>query len=271
MTVEGNAVSLRPGCRAGQLVHLLIRHNRAGHTHAEQQGLRMLQTTRRESLILSRGPAAWIAAAMIGFAAGPASAQQTAVVPADQAAILEAADEARSMGEAEAPIRIVEISDFECPFCAQFYSETFHAVDSLYIQTGIARYLWISFPNSRHPRAWPAIEAAFCAGAAGRFWEMHHVLFEKQAEWLATADLNALLITYATGIGIDEASFRECLRNDLTAPLQVSDYDAALRSGITSTPFFVVGDSIAIRGAVSAERFQAAVDSLLTARGLPLP
>ncbi|MEE8487770.1 MAG: hypothetical protein V3S56_06340, partial [Gemmatimonadota bacterium] len=78
----------------------------------------MLQTTRRENLMLTRGLAAWIAAAMIVFAAGPASAQQTAVVPADQAAIVEAADKARSMGEAEAPIQIVEISDFECPFCA---------------------------------------------------------------------------------------------------------------------------------------------------------
>lgn len=231
----------------------------------------MQETTRLQGSNRTRRLSAWISAAMIVFAAGSAPAQQTAVVPADQAAILEAADAARSRGDENAPIRIVEISDFECPFCAQFYNETYRAVDSLYIQTGIARYLWISFPNSSHPRAWPAIEASFCAGAAGRFWEMHDVLFEKQAEWLATADLNALLVTYATSIGIDEASFRECLRNDLTAPLQVSDYDAALRSGITSTPFFVVGDSIAIRGAVTPERFQAAVDSLLTARNLPLP
>lgn len=231
----------------------------------------MPQATLLDRRCPSRGVTACITATMIVLAAQVAPAQQTAVVPADQPAILEAADEARSMGEADAPIRIVEISDFECPFCAQFYHETFRAIDSLYIKSGIARYLWISFPNSRHPRAWPAIEAAFCAGAAGRFWEMHDVLFEKQDEWLAVADLNALLIRYAVDIGIQESSFRECLRNDLTAPLQVSDYDAALRSGITSTPFFVVGDSIAIRGAVSAERFQAAVDSLLTARGLPLP
>ncbi len=231
----------------------------------------MPQTTRLERPRLTRGATACFTAAMIVLTAQPAPAQKTAVVPADQAAILEAADEARSMGAADAPIQIVEISDFECPFCAQFYNETFRAVDSLYIKSGIARYLWISFPNSRHTRAWPAIEAAFCAGAAGRFWEMHDVLFENQDEWLAVTDLNALLIRYAVGIGIEESGFRECLRNDLTASLQVSDYDAALRSGITSTPFFVVGDSIAISGVVSAERFRAAVDSLLAARGLPLP
>ncbi|TFG62480.1 MAG: hypothetical protein E4H28_07605, partial [Gemmatimonadales bacterium] len=202
----------------------------------------MQQSTRLDNRSRSLGLAARYATAMIVIAAAPASAQQAAVVPADQTAVLEAADAARSMGAVDAPIRIVEISDFECPFCAQFYNETFRAVDSLYIKSGIARYLWISFPNSNHPRAWPAIEAAFCAGGAGKFWEMHDVLFERQDEWLAEEDLNALLIQYAAGIGIDEASFGECLRNDVTSPLQVSDYDAALRSGITSTPFFVVGD-----------------------------
>lgn len=201
--------------------------------------------------------------------AGEAVAQ--AVVPTDQAAVLEAADASRSRGSADAPIRIVEISDFECPFCAQFYNDSYRAVDSLYVQSGIARYLWVSFPNSRHARAWPAIEAAFCAGAAGRFWEMHDLLFERQDEWVDAGDLNATLVGYGVEVGIDEASFAQCLRDDLTAPLQVSDYDAALRSGISSTPFFVVGDSIAINGVISAEDFRTAVDSLLVVRGLPTP
>ena len=219
---------------------------------------------------LSRGVASsWFAVVLL--TAQPVTAQQAAVVPGDQTEVLEAADRSRSRGADDAPIRIVEISDFECPFCAQFYHESYRVVDSLYVQSGIARYLWISFPNSSHAKAWPAIEGAFCAGAAGKFWEMHDVLFERQDEWLAAGDLNTVLIGYAVEIGVEESSFRECLRNDVTAPLQVSDYDAALRSGITSTPFFVVGDSIAIRGAVSAERFRAAVDSLLTARGLPTP
>jgi protein-disulfide isomerase len=212
-----------------------------------------------------------LAAIALGLVSARAATAQQAVVPSDQTAVLEAADASRSRGAADAPIRIVEISDFECPFCAQFYNESYRVIDSLYVASGIARYLWVSFPNSSHPRAWPAIEAAFCAGAAGKFWEMHDLLFERQDEWLAVSDLNATLVSYGAGVGIDEASFAECLRNDITAPLQVSDYDAALRSGISSTPFFVVGDSIAINGAVSAGDFRAAVDSLLVARGLPTP
>ena len=212
-----------------------------------------------------------LAAIAAGLVSARAATAQQAVVPSDQTAVLEAADAARSRGSADAPIRIVEISDFECPFCAQFYNESYRTIDSLYVASGIARYLWISFPNSRHPRAWPAIEAAFCAGAAGKFWEMHDLLFERQDGWLAASDLNTTLISYGVEVGIERDGFAECLRNDITAPLQVSDYDAALRSGISSTPFFVVGDSIAINGAVSASDFQAAVDSLLVARGLPTP
>ncbi len=198
-------------------------------------------------------------------------AQEPYVVPSDQEVVLLRADRARVKGDSAAPIRIVEISDFECPYCGQFYFESARIIDSLYVQSGIARYLWISFPNSTHPRAWPAVEAAFCAGAAGRFWAMHDILFERVDQWKTAVDPVGLFEQWAVEIGIDRESYGLCLRNDVTAPLQVADYDSALRSGITSTPFFVVGDSLAIRGTVSVERFRSAVDSVLTARGLRTP
>ncbi|MFW6084686.1 MAG: DsbA family protein [Gemmatimonadota bacterium] len=200
-----------------------------------------------------------------------APASDPAVVPTGQRDILEAADAARRKGADDAPLRIVEISDFECPYCAEFHDDAWPMVDSVYVRGGYARYLWISFPNSNHPRAWPAVEAAFCAGAAGRFWEMHDVLFDRQEEWTEADDPHLRFVDYAGRIGVDRESFAACLRNDQTAPLQVSDYESAIRSGITSTPFFVVGDSVAVRGAVPAERFRAVVDSVLDARGLPGP
>lgn len=220
-----------------------------------------------------------VLAAGLTVAAAPASAQEgigpagagPAAVPSDQSAVLEAANLARQMGDPDAPIRIVEISDFQCPFCARYHEQTWPLVDSLYVRSGIARYLWVSFPNSRHSRAWPAVEAAFCAGAAGRFWPMHDILFETREEWSEAEDPVALFLGYAARAGVEEDSFAACLRNDQTAPLQVSDYDSALRSGISSTPFFIVGDSLAIQGAVPPERFRAAVDSVLAARDLPLP
>jgi len=216
----------------------------------------------------------WRAVALIlslGWPSTGAAQEGGVVVPAEQNVVLERADRARSKGQAAAPLRIVEISDFECPYCAAFYREAHRAIDSLYVQSGIARYVWISFPNSAHPRAWPAIEAAFCAGAAGRFWEMHDILFERQNEWIGASDPNALFVEWAGASGIDRASFAACLRNDQTAPLQVRDYESAMRAGVTSTPFFVVGDSVAIRGAVPLETFRSAVDSVLVLRGLTPP
>jgi protein-disulfide isomerase len=227
----------------------------------------------RRKIVRAIGAAAAVAAVL----AAPtprvpaAAAQETTAVPADQAVILERADRARAKGDTAAPIRIVEISDFECPYCARFHRESSRTLDSLYVRTGKARWLWISFPNSTHPRAWPAIEAAFCAGAAGRFWAMHDVLFERREEWTRAPDPNASFLGYAREIGVDADGFADCLRNDQTSPLQLADYESALRSGITSTPFFVVGDSVAIRGAVSTERFRSAVDSVLAARGIDPP
>lgn len=229
-----------------------------------------MRTAWREGLCAVRP--GLLALTLAGFPPTTAAAQEPArVVPSEQEVVLQRADRARVKGDSAAPIRIVEISDFQCPYCARFYEESWPAIDSLYVQSGIARYLWISFPNSTHPRAWPAVEAAFCAGAAGRFWPMHDILFERSEEWIRAPDLAGLFTRWAVEIGIDEPSFAACLRNDLTAPLQVADYDSAVRSGITSTPFFVVGDSIAIRGAVSTEQFRTAVDSVLALRGLKRP
>lgn len=229
-----------------------------------------MKVTRRQGLAVL--PAVCLALIMQGLVASVGTAQEPPrVVPSEQEVVLQRADRARVKGDSAAPIRIVEISDFQCPYCARYFADSWPVIDSLYVQSGIARYLWISFPNSTHPRAWPAIEAAFCAGAAGRFWPMHDILFQRTEEWTRTADPAELFTRWAVEIGVDRDSFAACLRNDLTAPLQVADYDSAVRSGITSTPFFVVGDSIAIRGAVSTEQFRSAVDSVLAARGLKGP
>jgi len=96
---------------------------------------------------------------------------------------------------------------------------------------------------------------------------MHDVLFERREEWAESQDPNTLFLAYAEGIGVEEESFAACLRNDQTAPLQVRDYESAIAAGVTSTPFFVVGDSVAIRGAVPLETFRSAIDSVLVLRG----
>lgn len=196
---------------------------------------------------------------------GEASSAQEAVVPADPSVVQERADRSRVKGEDDAPLRIVEVSDFQCPFCAQFYRETYPALDSLYIETGKARYIFVTFPNSSHRLAWPAIEAALCAGAVGQFWEMHDLLFERQDQWSGAGTPAEVFRGYAEELGIDGDSFAACVENDRTAPLQVRDLTSIVRAGISSTPFFIINDEVSIQGAAPIDNFRTVLDSAYAA------
>lgn len=207
-----------------------------------------------------------VLAALPQLAAPPEAAAQENVVPEDAVALISRADRARILGSDDAPIRVVEISDFECPFCARYNRETFPTIDSLYIETGKIQYVWIGFPNPSHPRAFPAIEAAFCAGSVGKFWPMHDILFENQAEWMEAPNSMEVFARYASGLGIDVPSFALCMTHDRMAPLMVRDYEGVVRAGISQTPFFIVADSVPIVGAAPLEQFVEAIDAILEAK-----
>lgn len=199
-----------------------------------------------------------------GCAPEAESAQQSgSVVPTDAQVAGERADKGRIKGADDAPIRIVEISDFQCPFCRQFYSETLRQIDSAYVETGKVSYLWVSFANPGHGFAFASSEAGFCAGSVGKFWPMHDLLFERQDEWSSAADPYSFFLGYAEEIGIDSESFGSCIRNSLLAPLLLRDFTSVNRAGISSTPYFILADSVAIRGAADFGTFSQAIDTLL--------
>lgn len=202
----------------------------------------------------------------IGCATEAESAQESAMVPAEMQVAGERADRARVRGSEDAVFQIVEISDFQCPFCRQFYEGAYRQIDSAYIQTGKVSYLWIGYANPGHGRAWPSISASFCAGAVGKFWPMHDVLFERQQEWGASPDPFADFVRYSDEMNIDTESFGSCVQNSLLAPLMLRDYTSVMRAGISSTPYFILADSVAIRGAADFETFRAAIDTLLVLR-----
>lgn len=210
-----------------------------------------------------------LAAALVACGGGPSSAQQeAAVVPSDRSTIQQRADRSRSRGDTTRPITILEISDFQCPYCAQFYRETYPGLDSLYLETGKAQFIFISYPSSGHARAWPAAEAAFCAGAVGRFWPMHDSLFANQEAWSQAEDPTEMFVDWATGIGVEEASYRACLRNDLTSQVMVRDLEQVANARISATPFFIINNSVPIQGAQPLEAFRTKIDSLLREQGL---
>ena len=203
----------------------------------------------------------------------PASSA-AAVPPGNADARLAAADSARIKGDRDAPIWIVEVSDFQCPFCRVWQQETFPALQREYIATGRARLAYINLPLPNHQHAMPAAEASMCAGVQGRFWELHDRIFETQPRWTGLSDARPFFDSLAAGVGVEMASWRECVQNRIMQPLIRSDYNRAVNSGANSTPtFLIMGDSTIIGaqpamlvGAQPIENFRQAIDALLARR-----
>jgi len=170
-------------------------------------------------------------------------------------------------GLADAPVTIVEFSDYQCPFCQRFVATTLRALISEYVDSGKVRYVVRDYPlDQLHPNARKAAEAAHCAGDEGKYWEMHDVLFAS-AGALAPEDL----IGYARTVGLDTARFNECLASGRHATdVQQGIADGAA-SGVQGTPSFVIGRTRAgddvegtpIHGAQPIETFRRVINQAL--------
>ena len=191
--------------------------------------------------------------------AGAASAP----VPADVDSVLPRADRGRTKGADGAPLTLIEVSDFQCPYCRQWTETTYRQLDSAYIRTGKVKMVFINYPLPNHPRAYAASEAAMCAGAQGKFWPMHDRLFATQREWSGMADAARRFDAYAGEIGLDMAAFRDCTANDRVAQLIIGDALKAAGGGINGTPTFVINGTRLLGGAVTFEQMKTELDAAL--------
>ena len=192
--------------------------------------------------------------------------------PVNPDSVLARADAARSKGTEGAQVTIVEISDFQCPYCREFAATTYPRIDSAYVRTGRARMVYINLPLASHSNAFPAAEAAMCAGAQGRFWQMHDRLFATQREWGSQTDATRRFEGLAQALQLDMPAYRDCTAADRTAPLIVNAAMQAAEAGIRGTPAFILVSAAGQRtlsGAVPFEQFAAEMDALLS--GQPAP
>lgn len=160
-------------------------------------------------------------------------------------------------GDPDAPVTIVEWSDFECPFCARFYSQTLNQIDAQYIETGKVRIIYKHFPLSFHPNAQKAAEATECAADQDKFWEMHDLMFEN-----GVAGGIASFKQFAADLGLDTAEFNECLDSGEKEQRVKDDMAEGAANGITGTPGFLVAGQ-KISGAQPFAVFQQAIEAAL--------
>ena len=129
------------------------------------------------------------------------------------------ADNDPFFGDPDAPITIIEFSDFQCPFCARFHTQTLPAIFDEYIEQGKVKLVFRDFPiQSIHPNALPASVAAECANEQGNFKDMHDILFEKQNEWnkVETVEALSLFSQYASNMQLDQETFDHVLQVENT-------------------------------------------------------
>jgi len=173
---------------------------------------------------------------------------------------LDLIDDDPVLGFENAPVTIVEFSDYQCPFCARFYLETFPKIKKEYIDTGKVRFIYRDFPLGFHEYAQKSAEASECADEQGKFWEYKGILFEKQAEW------SSMGITkfrdYASELGLNREDFDYCLDNNIMAQEVQDDLADGGKSGVSGTPAFFIGGEL-ISGAQPFEVFKQKIESLL--------
>ena len=166
-------------------------------------------------------------------------------------------------GKRERTITIVEYSDFQCPFCAQFSRDTLGRIRKELIKPERVSYVFRHYPlRSLHPHAVKAAEAVACAEKQGKFWEMHDMLFRNQQS-LAESDLKS----YSLSLKLDTKSFATCLNGEMSARVNAQTAEG-INLGVSSTPTFLVGTTTTsgtlnvkrvIRGAQPFEVFENAI------------
>jgi len=182
--------------------------------------------------------------------------------PAQTDSIITRADLARIQGSASAPLWVIEVSDFQCPYCKQWHDQTYNAFVDQYVKTGKVRLAYVNFPLASHVYAWPAAESAMCAGAQGKFWPMHDALFGTQARWEAMSTPMVVFDSLARANGLDMTRWRDCVSSGKMRPLIEADHDRAARAGANATPSFMIGDKI-LTGAQPLPELQRVIDSAL--------
>ena len=141
------------------------------------------------------------------------------------------------LGSAMAKIGIVEFSDYQCFYCRDFHRKQFAQLKKEYIDTGVVQFIHKDLPLRMHAQAVPAAMAARCAGAQGRFWDMHDVLFANEGR------LGQKLYTeLAHQLNLDKVKFNDCLESQAYGQSIGQDIDTARRLGISGTPSFVIGN-----------------------------
>jgi protein-disulfide isomerase len=170
--------------------------------------------------------------------------------------------ETRAKGSANAPVTVYEMSDFQCPYCRRFATETFPSLERDYIVPGKVRWIFINFPlTSVHQNASAAAQLGVCAAQQKAFWRVHDLLFKYQDTWAPLKEAAPFFVSLADSAKLSKPELLSCLQAPETLNSVRADAEGAARSGATSTPTFYIEGGL-LEGAQPLEVFRQVLDSV---------
>jgi len=177
-------------------------------------------------------------------------------------------------GNPDAPIRIDEYSDFQCPYCAKFYQDTEAKLMETFVADGTVYFVYNTFGEFIGPDSGRSAEAAYCAGDQEKFWEMHDIIFANQAGENAGAFTDRRLLAFAEQLDLDMTTFRSCFEGNNYRDLITQDGKDGVSAGIKATPSFIMSYTVngevktqIIEGAQGFDAFAQAIEAALAEMG----
>jgi protein-disulfide isomerase len=174
-----------------------------------------------------------------------------------------------ALGRADAPLVMVEFTDYECPFCRQFHLTSFEQIRKNYIDKGKVRYVSRDFPLDFHKNALRAAVAGRCGAEQEKFWELRHSLIVNAAKLQQDH-----ILDYAKNVGLDLGKFRSCMESGRQLAAVEQDMEQGRTAGVSGTPTFVIGrllngrlEGIRLVGAQPYMLFAARLDAMLNTVG----
>ena len=183
-------------------------------------------------------------------------------------------------GDPNAPVKLVEFSDYQCPFCKDFWKQTEQQIMDAYVKTGKVQFTarsagnWVSGNIGGGVESQNSALAAYCAADQNKFWPMYDALFTNVLGEEAGSFSARRLQAIAQSVGLDMTAFNSCYSSNKYMNQVNQDFLDAKAAGINGTPFFVISYTVAgqtktdsIDGAQPFSAFQQKLDAALTAAG----
>ena len=177
-------------------------------------------------------------------------------------------------GNSDAPIKIDEYSDFQCPYCRKFFEDTEGKIMETFVTDGTVYFVYHSFGDFIGSESGRSAEAAYCAGDQEKFWEMHDIIFANQTGENVGAFSDRRLLAFAEKLNLDLDTFKSCFNGGNYKKLVSQDAKDGVVAAIKATPSFVLSYTVngetktkLIEGAQTYDSFKTEIEAALAEMG----